>query len=137
MPSSIPHFASSIECDCLGCHGERNTGGEADRGLDTPRLPPLPPLAEGACLDPAEALKRDEPVLIMFADSYLAPLLPMSRSQTWEIRRGAITSLARLSDDHLRAAVAALRNLQGRSVLVDILQVAEIPPPSLGPRKRE
>ena len=65
---------------------------------------------------------RDKPVLTMFAGSYLAPLLPMTRSTTWEIRRGAITSLARLSDDHLRAAVAALRSFKGRSVLVDIME---------------
>ena len=127
MPTRmIPHFASAIECDCLGCHGERSQSG-ADANHEAPRLPPLPPLAEGASLDPSEVVKRDEPVLELFADSYLAPLLPMARSQTWEIRRGAITSLARLSDDHLRAAVSALRNLQGQSVLVDVLQYCSSP----------
>ena len=119
----VPHFAAKIECDCLGCRSERQleskTGEETATG---PRLPPLPPLAENAILEPGEIVERDKPVLTMFAGSYLAPLLPMTRSTTWEIRRGAITSLARLSDDHLRAAVAALRSFKGRSVLVDIME---------------
>ena len=116
----VPHFAGSLDCDCLGCRGDIPRGGAVDQ-TEHPRLPPLPPLSEGACIDPIEATKRDEPVLALFAGSYLAPLLPMARSLTWEIRRGAITSLARLSDDHQRAAVASLRNLQGRSVLVDVI----------------
>ena len=89
---------------------------------------PLPVLlAHNAVLSSDEVARQDVPVVKLFEGSYLAPLLPMTRSHTWEIRRGAITSLARLSDDELRAGVAALRNLQGRSVLVDLMHYTTSP----------
>ena len=71
----------------------------------------LPPLAEDADLAVHECRAFDVPVLRAFQDSSLAPLLPMARSDSFEVRRGAITSLAMLSENELRAFTAALRNL--------------------------
>ena len=83
------------------------------------KLPPIPPT--NGFVDPRQAEILDQQVVSMFATSYLLPLLPMTRSSNSLIRRSSITSLCRLSDDHLRAAVAALRSITGKSVLADVL----------------
>ena len=126
-----PHWAAPLDCGCLGCRifgmgGDGkplNTSKDgAVIGLDGKPLAPLPSLPkEQKLIKPDEAVKLDRQVLQCFSESYLAPLLPMTRSNNWEIRRGAITSIARLSDNQLRAAVSALRNLKGQSVLTDVL----------------
>lgn len=72
----MPHFASPVGCDCGGCRDQQD-----DHKHHKPPLPPLPPLSETAILPRAEVVKRDAPVLELFLDSYLAPLLPMARSQ--------------------------------------------------------
>ena len=122
-----PHFAAPLDCACLGCRTFGMGGGTGTStghvvGSDGKPMAPLPALSKAnAFISADNAAKLDRQVLECFAESYLAPLLPMTRSQNWEIRRGAITSIARLSDNQLRAAVSALRNLKGRSVLSDVL----------------
>ena len=103
--------------------------------LDVKKLPPLPPIPPTPHMEAHAVARLDQQVLDLFATSYLAPLLPMTRSSNWEIRRGAITSLARLSDDHLRAAAAALRNLQGKSILADVLTYAHSDLCTMGQRR--
>ena len=124
-----PHFAAPLDCACLGCRtfgmGGGTGGGTTGHvvyGSDGKPLAPLPQISkDNGFIAADDAAKLDRQVLECFAESYLAPLLPMTRSANWEIRRGAITSIARLSDNQLRAAVSALRNLKGRSVLADVL----------------
>ena len=53
--------------------------------------------------------------------SYLAPLIPMVSARDAENRRQAICALANLTDDAHRAAVAALADASGRSLLSELL----------------
>ena len=108
-----PRYQQAQTCDCLGC---RTFFGEHGKSLA-----PLPHIQKNTHVNEDDAIKLDEQVNEMYSTSYLSPLLPMTRSQNWEIRRGSITCVACCSDDHLRAAAAALRNLQGRSIIRDVL----------------
>ena len=124
-----PNYAKPVNCDCLGCRiffynealGEFDSAPRASGTALGPPPPPLPPVNKISPSIDADIAQLDKKVNEAFASSYLAPLLPMTRSQNWEIRRGSITSVARLSDDNLRAAAAALRNLHGKSILADVL----------------
>ena len=62
-----------------------------------------------------------------FAGSYLAPLVAMVRAKHGEIRRQAIVALANLADDSMRPAVAALTDVKGRSLMVDLLRYTAPP----------
>ena len=66
--------------------------------------------------------------------TYLAPLVFMTRSRDDEIRRQAICAIANLADDTMRPTVAFLRNLEDRSVLVDLFRFTR-PPLDLQKRK--
>jgi hypothetical protein len=61
------------------------------------------------------------------ANSFLGPLVPMCCASNLEIRRQAICALATLAPNEHRAAVAALENLQGRSILHDVLHYTHLP----------
>ena len=76
------------------------------------------------------APRQDIPV----EETYLAPLVYMTRSHDDEIRMQAVCAIANLAEGPVRPAVAALRNLQDRSVLVDVFEGTR-PPLDLLKRK--
>lgn len=115
---ALPHYAASGECECCGSRAfDSKTGGGGPAPL--PRISGK--VAEQTGVERSTLNSLDAAVNEAYSTSYLAPLLPMTRSQNWEIRRGSITCVACCSDDHLRAAAATLRNLQGKSVLRDLV----------------
>ena len=81
--------------------------------------PPRSPAAAKPRRNPGAS--DDDPMRGFHDGSYLAPLVPMVLAKDAEIRRQAVCALANLTDEQHRAAVASLKDAQGRSLLRDLL----------------
>ena len=81
--------------------------------------PPRSPAAAKPRRSPGAS--DDDPMRGFHDGSYLAPLVPMVLAKDAEIRRQAVCALANLTDEQHRAAVASLKDAQGRSLLRDLL----------------
>ena len=99
-----------------------------EQPFEEPNTPPRSPAA--AKDGPSPGASDDDPMRCFHDGSYLAPLVPMVLAKDAEIRRQAICALANLTDEQHRAAVASLKDAQGRSTLRDLLLYTAPPYPT-------